>query len=72
MCNNAMTYNRPETIYNKEAKRLFQIGMKTLSKVSIHYKNRLNKIVHRYLQDRYVSNKVVESPFTLLNNTKNA
>ncbi|XP_063439065.1 bromodomain-containing protein 7-like [Mytilus trossulus] len=32
MCNNAMTYNRPETIYNKEAKRLFQIGMKTLSK----------------------------------------
>lgn len=32
MCNNAMTYNRPETIYYKDAKRLLQHGMKTLSK----------------------------------------
>ena len=34
MCNNAMTYNRPETIYYKEAKRLLQSGIKLLSKVS--------------------------------------
>lgn len=32
MCNNAMTYNRPETIYYKEAKRLLQSGIKLLSK----------------------------------------
>ncbi|KAJ8302602.1 hypothetical protein KUTeg_018998 [Tegillarca granosa] len=32
MCNNAMTYNRPETIYYKEAKRLLHTGMKLLSK----------------------------------------
>lgn len=32
MCKNAMTYNRPETIYYKEAKRLLQSGMKLLSK----------------------------------------
>lgn len=34
MCNNAMTYNRPETVYYKEAKRLLHIGIKQLSKVS--------------------------------------
>ncbi|XP_053402516.1 bromodomain-containing protein 7-like [Mercenaria mercenaria] len=32
MCNNAMTYNRPETIYYKEAKRLLQSGLKMMSK----------------------------------------
>ncbi|XP_025115355.1 bromodomain-containing protein 7-like isoform X2 [Pomacea canaliculata] len=32
MCNNAMTYNRPETVYYKEAKRLLHIGLKQLSK----------------------------------------
>ncbi|KAL4233992.1 Bromodomain containing protein 7 [Mactra antiquata] len=32
MCNNAMTYNRPETIYYKEAKKLLQSGMKMMSK----------------------------------------
>nr|KAG5712644.1 hypothetical protein BaRGS_029699 [Batillaria attramentaria] len=32
MCNNAMTYNRPETVYYKEAKRLVHIGLKQLSK----------------------------------------
>ncbi|XP_052816064.1 bromodomain-containing protein 7-like [Mya arenaria] len=32
MCNNAMTYNRPETIYYKEAKRLLQTGIKMMSK----------------------------------------
>lgn len=32
MCNNAMTYNRPETVYYKEAKRLLLLGAKQLSK----------------------------------------
>ncbi|XP_048762024.1 bromodomain-containing protein 7-like [Ostrea edulis] len=32
MCNNAMTYNRPETIYYREAKRLLSVGMKLMSK----------------------------------------
>lgn len=32
MCNNAMTYNRPETIYYKEAKRLLHLGIRQLSK----------------------------------------
>ena len=34
MCKNAMTYNRPETIYYKEAKRLLQSGIKLLSMVN--------------------------------------
>jgi len=38
MCNNAMTYNRPETIYYKEAKRLLQTGVKMMSIVSEHVK----------------------------------
>lgn len=33
MCNNAMTYNRPETIYYREAKKLLSSGMKLMSKV---------------------------------------
>ncbi|BFZ13297.1 hypothetical protein BsWGS_16335 [Bradybaena similaris] len=32
MCNNAMTYNRPDTIYFREAKRLLHIGIRQLSK----------------------------------------
>ncbi|XP_074644692.1 bromodomain-containing protein 7-like [Tubulanus polymorphus] len=32
MCENAMTYNRPETIYYKAAKKLLQSGLKILSK----------------------------------------
>lgn len=32
MCNNAMTYNRPDTIYYREAKRLQHIGIRQLSK----------------------------------------
>jgi len=32
MCNNAMTYNRPDTIYYKEAKRLQHLGIRQLSK----------------------------------------
>ncbi|XP_061197403.1 bromodomain-containing protein 7-like [Saccostrea echinata] len=32
MCNNAMTYNRPETIYYREAKKLLSVGMKLMSK----------------------------------------
>ncbi|XP_076449802.1 bromodomain-containing protein 7-like isoform X2 [Babylonia areolata] len=32
MCNNATIYNRPETVYYKEAKRLIHLGSKQLSK----------------------------------------
>ncbi|XP_041376068.1 bromodomain-containing protein 7-like [Gigantopelta aegis] len=32
MCNNAVTYNRPETIYYKEAKKLLHSGLKLMSK----------------------------------------
>lgn len=31
MCNNAMTYNQPDTIYYKAAKRLLHAGLRTLS-----------------------------------------
>ncbi|KAK3085828.1 hypothetical protein FSP39_009255, partial [Pinctada imbricata] len=42
MCNNAMTYNRPETIYYKEAKRLIHVGIKQMSKDKlIHMKKTL-------------------------------
>ena len=34
MCNNAMVYNAPETIYYKAAKELIQTGSKLLSPVS--------------------------------------
>ena len=34
MCNNAMVYNAPETIYYKAAKKLIQSGSKLLSPVS--------------------------------------
>ena len=35
MCNNAMVYNAPETIYYKAAKKLVLSGSKLLSPVSI-------------------------------------
>ncbi|KAJ9580096.1 hypothetical protein L9F63_004238 [Diploptera punctata] len=31
MCNNAMVYNHPETIYYKAAKKLLHVGLKTMS-----------------------------------------
>lgn len=33
MCNNAMIYNTPDTIYFKAAKKLQQIGAKLMSEV---------------------------------------
>ena len=36
MCENCMTYNHPDTIYYKEAKKLQTIGMRATSKVSIY------------------------------------
>lgn len=33
MCENAITYNKPETIYHKAARKLLHSGMKILSKV---------------------------------------
>lgn len=34
MCNNAMIYNKPDTIYYKAAKKLLHSGMKILSQVT--------------------------------------
>lgn len=33
MCDNAMVYNRPETVYYKAAKKLLHTGFKMMSKV---------------------------------------
>lgn len=33
MCENAMIYNKPETIYHKAARKLLRSGMKILSQV---------------------------------------
>ena len=41
MCNNAMVYNAPETIYYKAAKKLVLSGSKLLSPVSIIEANML-------------------------------
>lgn len=34
MCDNCMLYNRPETIYYKEAKRLLMYSSRLMSKVN--------------------------------------
>lgn len=36
MCDNAMVYNRPETVYYKAAKKLLHTGFKMMSKVTEH------------------------------------
>ena len=33
MCNNAMTYNGPETVYYAAAKNLLTVGIKIIAKV---------------------------------------
>ena len=33
MCNNAMTYNTPDTVYYGSAKRLLTFGVKLIAKV---------------------------------------
>lgn len=35
MCDNAMVYNRPETVYYKAAKKLLHTGFKMMSKVKL-------------------------------------
>lgn len=37
MCDNAMVYNRPETVYYKAAKKLLHTGFKMMSKVMKSY-----------------------------------
>eukprot|EP00058_Branchiostoma_floridae_P019451 XP_002604941.1 hypothetical protein BRAFLDRAFT_217101 [Branchiostoma floridae] len=40
MCDNAMIYNHPETIYYKAAKKMLNIGVKMMSKVrQSHFKS---------------------------------
>ncbi|XP_055955506.1 bromodomain-containing protein 7 isoform X2 [Patella vulgata] len=52
MCNNAMTYNRPETIYYKEAKRLLFIGVKQLSKEKLlHMKKSMSFLANLSLEE---------------------
>ena len=45
MCNNAMVYNAPETIYYKAAKKLVQSGSKLLSPVST-YTSAIIKLIY--------------------------
>lgn len=35
MCNNAMTYNAPETVYYASAKRLLTTGLQLIAKVRV-------------------------------------
>ena len=35
MMENCMQYNRPDTVYHREAKRLLGVGLKHLSRVSL-------------------------------------
>ena len=37
MCNNAMTYNAPETVYYATAKRLLSSGLQIIAKVGSPY-----------------------------------
>ena len=37
MCNNCCVYNRPETIFYQEAKRLMTMGVKQMSKVWLYF-----------------------------------
>ncbi|XP_064598986.1 bromodomain-containing protein 7-like [Liolophura sinensis] len=52
MCNNAMTYNQPETIFYKEAKRLLQSGSRILSKEKLlFYKRSLSFMANITLEE---------------------
>ncbi len=46
MCENAMIYNKPETIYYKAAKKLLHSGMKILSTVSCERAEQLYRILY--------------------------
>lgn len=43
MCNNAMIYNKPDTVYYKAAKKLLHSGMKILSQVTKSSKQNIQK-----------------------------
>lgn len=43
MCNNAMIYNKPDTIYYKAAKKLLHSGMKILSQVTKNTNENIKK-----------------------------
>lgn len=42
MCDNAMTYNRPDTVYYKLAKKILHTGFKMMSKVRDLLKTKRN------------------------------
>lgn len=42
MCDNAMVYNRPETVYYKAAKKLLHTGFKMMSKVMMSNGMKIN------------------------------
>ena len=43
MCDNAMTYNRPDTVYYKLAKKILHTGFKMMSKVRDLFKKKKKK-----------------------------
>lgn len=53
MCENAMIYNKPDTIYHKAARKLLHSGMKILSQVSFEKSfSVLSKLVNVWDDDR--------------------
>lgn len=46
MCDNAMVYNRPETVYYKAAKKLLHTGFKMMSKVMRSHGKNQTHFVH--------------------------
>lgn len=54
MCDNAMTYNRPDTVYYKLAKKILHAGFKMMSKVRSPRTARATeaRVLHVFLPDR--------------------
>jgi hypothetical protein len=42
MCENCMTYNKPDTIYYQAARKMLDYGLKALSKVIFYFKYEIN------------------------------
>ena len=61
MCNNAMTYNQPDTIYFKAAKKLLQSGLKILSPEKIKSLVPLIPSI-RFLTEEHLGAAIFDSP----------